>query len=251
MRLFSIQTVAYLAALSPLAGVFASPTDRRTGPPGIYESYELEARAPPILLDLQPITNAPATFSAILVNKIAVFKAPYTDTQILDAAKEAFDHWDTKQQKNHQFGKSLLVAVIGIPGYGLAAGTIWHDNDVAFETLLQENAPKLRALTKSLNVKEGSTASKWHAEIVALWVAETAFPNAKDSGNNWPAGTRIAAYGREQKKDKEGKVELVSGYKPVCGRERGTSTNTRSCSTLLTVQNVDIINLDNYCVNQI
>jgi hypothetical protein len=205
MRFFSIQTIAYLITVSPLAGVFASPVGQLT-PTAVHHERELDTRAPPPKVIhhwvvLEALKDVHDTYTGVKPIANTVFGVPLSDTQVLDAAEKTFDEWD--KNPIHK-GKSLLVAAIAVPGYGLAAGTIWHGtSDNQFQTLAQASAPKLAALVTNLAVQGSCTASKWHAEVVASWVAESRFPGSKSgspSGTEWPVGSKIAVYGRERNK---------------------------------------------------
>jgi hypothetical protein len=81
------------------------------------------------------------------------------------------------------------------------------------------------------------TASKWHAEVVASWVAESHFPGVKDN-YRWPQNTIIAVFGRETITDDKGKKIKVTRHKLVY--EPGASSNVIPCTRILIGQNIDI-----------
>lgn len=239
MRLFFTQTIAYLVAISSFAGVFASPTSQ-PAPTAIH--HELDARATPsnkniLWVELKAVRDIGDTFVGTLAKRETVFNIPFSDRQIQEAAIKTFDKWDEKQTIPN---KSLLVAILAIPGHGLVAGTIWHGPDNSFQDRVEQTAPKLATLIQRLAPRPNTRASKWHAEVVASWQAESEFPGSKSkntAGTQWPDGTRIIAYGREGKN---------KGFKPPCGSNT-QSSNTISCTTLLRAQNIDMVPIPEGC----
>jgi hypothetical protein len=95
----------------------------------------------------------------------------------------------------------VLVAVIWVPGAGLAAGTVWHGTEHIFEN----NYLNLATNTRNLVAHQGYSSfrrnlpdppSKWHAEIVAAQKAEVAYGAKMTGANRWPSGTKICVYGK-------------------------------------------------------
>lgn len=198
-----------------------------------YDDYNYTKRAPPQSPYIVTLTRFAEDTYVGYKPLPGVVGIPVTlsDAQIQKAAQDTFDTWD---QAQHYKDQSLLVAVIHIPGYGLAAGTIWHGPDATFENYLQSDAPKLWTLCQRQRVLPGNTASKWHAEIVASWIAEKHFPNAK-VGRRWPDGTKIGIWGRETARDNQGKV---TGDKPICGTPGVASSNSIPCKRILQGQGI-------------
>lgn len=232
MHLLIPQALTFLLATRLLIGGFASPVNipRATelAPP---DSRKLESRASTYAVELAQVGQVPDTFAGVKLMP-GLFNIPFTDQQVREATEATFDLWDQKQGYRDL---SLLVAVIAVPGYGLAAGTIWHGTDASFAERAQNNAPKLWTLVQRQGRRPGTNRSVWHAEIVASWVAESNFPNGKE-GTRWPAGTRIAVYGRETVNSPDGTVVKVTGYKPVC--EPGATSNSIACTRLLDAQRI-------------
>jgi len=239
MRFSSTQLVAYLVAISSFASVFASPTSQ-PAPTAVH--HELDARATPsrdkaLSVELEVVRDMGGTFVGTLVKRETAFNIPFSDREVQDAAIKTFDEWDKKQTTKD---RSLLVAILAVPGHGLAAGTIWHGPDNTFENRVQQTAPRLATLIQRLQVQPGMQASKWHAEVVAAWEAESKFPGSKNknpAGTQWPDGTKMITYGREG-----GEV----GFKPACGSPN-SSTNNISCVNLARAQNIKLVPIPDGC----
>jgi hypothetical protein len=116
----------YVLNIRQLVGVLASPI-HELGAHHVQENEKLEQRASTYAVELEPVGEIPDTFVGAKLLP-GVFNRPFTDRQVQTAAKETFELWDRKQTSP---GRSLLVAVIANPGYGLAAGTIWHVGNMA------------------------------------------------------------------------------------------------------------------------
>ena len=240
MRLFVVQAFTFLFAIRQLVGVLASPINALRATEIVSaDSPELKERASTYVVELEQIEQVPDTFAGVKLLP-GVFNIPFTNQQVQEAAKATFDFWDEKQRKLGRSESSLLVAVIAIPGYGLAAGTIWHGLDeTSFPQRARNDAPSLWRLLQRQGRREGTNRSIWHAEIVASWVAERKFPDGKQ-GSRWPAGTKIAVYGREAVTSTDGTVVKVTGYKSVC--EPGATSNLIPCARLLDAQRIQNVN---------
>lgn len=236
MRLFVLETFTLLLAVRQLVGVLASPIRQLQATEHLQGSETLEQRASSYAVELKQVEDASNTFTG--VNPLrGLFNLPFTDQQMQEAAKATFELWDRKQRYPGQ--SSLLVAVIGVPGYGLAAGTIWHSVDASFAQRAESDTPKLWRLIQRQAIRPGTDKSLWHAEIVASWVAESNFADRKE-GSRWPEGTKIAIYGRETVATLDRRQEKITGYKSVC--QAGATSNTIPCSTLMQAQRISVVN---------
>ena len=235
MRLFALQAFIFLLGFRVLIGVHAGPVHELRITEFVQEERTLDSRAPTYAVELEQVGQVQDTFAETKILP-GVFAIPFTDQKVQEAAKATFDLWDSKQRFPNQL---LLVAVVAVPGHGLAAGTIWHGMDETFKEYAQNDAPKLWTLAQRQGNRGGISQSLWHAEVVASWVAEKSFPDGKE-GARWPAGTKVAVYGRWTDKDAEEKGEIVTGYKPVCAV--GSTGNRIPCATLMSAQRISIVN---------
>lgn len=189
MRLPSVLAATVLLAITTITGTFGIPVSGNDVLPPLPESGGLSKRAPAI-----PMTKVAAnTWQGTMPPN--VFSPTLTSNQIKEYAKATYDYLMT------QTTSVVLVAVIWVPGAGLAAGTIWHGSDMQFET---DYLPLART-TNSLVAGQGYSVignslinppSKWHAEIVAAQKAEAAFGSKMTGAGQWPTGTKICTYGK-------------------------------------------------------
>lgn len=209
MRLLSVLTATVLLAISTFTSTFGVPVSGNDVLPQLSESGGLSKRAPTI-----PMTRVAAnTWQGTMPPN--VFSPTLTDTQIKAYAKATYDYLVT------QTASVVLVAVIWVPGAGLAAGTIWHGSDTDFET----NYLPLATRTHALVAAQGysfignsliNPPSKWHAEIVAAQKAEVAFGSKMTGADQWPTGTKICIYG---KLSSSGRLD----YYPPCSSDSTAS----------------------------
>jgi hypothetical protein len=227
MRLLALKAIACLLATTLLATAFASPIDGQKELGLDQDINPLSKRTSQNAIQIQSVEHAGDTFAGVKPLS-RLFNAAFTDQQMLQIAKDTFYEWDANQGIRD---KRLLVAVVSIPGHGLVAGTIWHGTPEYFKEQLQADAPNLWTLCQRQQLREsGLTASLWHAEVVALWMAERSFPQGMQ-GSKWPTGTKIAVFGREAIRNLKGERELITHYKPVC--DPASTTNRIPCTRLL------------------
>lgn len=232
MRSFALYVFTLLLTVRQLVRVLASPIHELAAIGHLQENTKFEERATNLFVPLNQVGLNNPTYIGTL-DTSSLFPNPFTKQEVRDIAQKTFEEWD---KRHGTYQPSLLVAVIAIPGHGLAAGTIWHGNDENFALRAQQEAPKLWALLQHQNLRPGMTASKWHAEVVASWVAESHFPGVKET-YRWPENTLIAVYGRYTIEDGGNKIKVVRS-KPVCAP--GSSSNTIPCTRILIGQNIGI-----------
>ena len=195
MYLSAFITIASLLAVNRLAGVSAAPAQDNTVLEMRSEQDELDKRAPPnpYVIPMQSVaTNTWQGSKA----QAQPFQQAMTDNQVKQYASNT---WTVLNNARNQYVRNneLLIAVISVPGAGVAAGTIWHGNNADFRTTFLPRTPHTQAVLNNQAIANwANTGTMWHAEAVAAQKAEAVF-GAHMANGRWPANTKIAIYGRK------------------------------------------------------
>lgn len=204
MRLLNRASITSFFALWHVLGIRGSTLDNHQHQKDeIYKDGELHNRAPsPVfVVPLQRATGH-LTWTGTL-SAAQVFPRPYSDAEMKKVAEDTYNTAITRVP--WEFSSNFLVSVIGIPGRGFAAGTVWQGDTVWFGSgWASVSAPHFWAAVPGANqalLPNMGVTSTWHAEAVAAVVAEVSF-GAAIAGGRWPAGTKIATYGGLQRAGK-------------------------------------------------
>lgn len=112
--------------------------------------------------------------------------------------------------------KTVLVAVIYVPGGGWAAGTVWQGTETAFSNYGQRSPAFWSSVPGHLQGVQNwaDNTHAWHAEAVAAAKLEQEFGRLVRNGK-WPDGTKLFVYGKEDNGAPSAKAVCVDGHSSV------------------------------------
>lgn len=189
MRITPFFAITGLLGITRFTGTFGAPVKDDAVLPTHSENGSLTKRTPPIPM----VSVAKDTWQG--KESPSVFLTVISNNQLKEYAKATYESLKSKRKD------PLMVAVISVPGGGLAAGTVWHGTESDFENNFLVLAPRTRQHVSGQYWSQSGLAkdplpSKWHAEIVAAQKAEVEYGDKMTGGDQWPSGTKICIYGQ-------------------------------------------------------
>lgn len=190
---FTLKAIAYLLVINQLGSVWAFLTIEHPKPVEVPNVNELEKRASPFKVALDPI-GFQAWHGSKRVSPF--FRQILTDKEMWEATEETYQ---TLRDSRQKLPGTLYVCIISIPGVAVVGGTVFRGGLDWFEERAEKNAPFFWATLpgRDQGVRQGYDSNKWHAEAVAAVRAEEEFGKDHMVNGRWPAGTRIYVHGRD------------------------------------------------------
>jgi hypothetical protein len=209
MRLLTLHNLISLLAITQIATAFAllrpeNSTSTSAETYSVVEKRENTQLTVPIVLTALETWQGTTPY-------LGIFGTGLRNGEIRTSAEQTY------KSLTGRLPSTLLVSVIFVPGAGLAAGTILRDGNHYFEGPAMANAPMFWAavpgnqqalLPGSLN------ENKWHAEAVAVRLAEMTFGTRMVNGK-WPAGTKIATFRKVSSGNGGPKASCSEGHTSV------------------------------------